>query len=307
MQTNHHPRAAIVMLAFQTHCGEDCQRGNKHTQDWNLWHMVRAINNFFFEPLNVAYPIVIFHEDYNETQRRVVSAQTNSSVTFWPVDLSPNAIPESLKPLFNRVAEDVRPSHRDGNLSAPSMRGTFHGFGYRMMCRFFAGLIMWHAALANFDWYMRLDAGDSRLTGPLHFDPFVFMEEKRYKYGYHSISRARPSSRLDAVLRNLSKLELKPNQQLLAPFLDKKGHYNGRYYYNNFEIVHLPTFRSARYARLFEEVDRSGAFMLGDSPKGNLGDADFRSVAIAFILKPHEVHRLVSFPYRHPAPWNAPF
>jgi len=40
--------------------------------------------------------------------------------------------------------------------------------------------------------------------------------------------------------------------------------------------------------------------------KQNLGDADFRSVAIPYILKAHEVKK-VSIPYKHPVSWEAPY
>ena len=33
------PRGAVTILAFQATCGEDCTRGNKHDQSWNIANM----------------------------------------------------------------------------------------------------------------------------------------------------------------------------------------------------------------------------------------------------------------------------
>jgi len=296
----------IVMLAFPTHCGEDCRRGNRHTQDWNVAKMVDSLERFWFAPFQTHYPLTIFHEDYNETQQANVKRWTRSPITFSKVDFSPKSLPVYLHDQFSAMMTAVKPAHRNGNLWLPSMRGTYHGFGYRMMCRFFGGGVMHHPALAEYTWYMRVDAGDSRLTGPFTSDPFVMMIRGRFKYGYQRIETAARNSRFDRVIANWS-ATLPHTKKLLEPFLDSKRRYNGRYYYNNFELVHLPTFRSPRHQQLFNATDRSGAFMLGDTPRGNLGDADFRSVSVAFLMAETEVHRFTHLPYTHPVPWDAPY
>ena len=316
-QTWHRPRrqtsrieresqCTVVILAFPTHCGKDCLRGNKHTQDWNVAHMVGSLERFWFRPFRVHYPVHIFHQDYDDTQELAVRQRTRSPVFFRKLDLSPTALPKHLHKYFRRIMADVKPAHRGGNLSMPSMRGTYHGFGYRMMCRFFAGLIMHHDELKEFTWYMRVDAGDSRLTGPFTADPFVTMMRGNYRYGYQRIETAARNSRFDRVISNWT-ATLSYSKKLLEPFLDRNREYNGRYYYNNFEIVHLPTFRSPRHRMLFDTADRSGAFMLGDMPRSNLGDADFRSVSVAFLVAESKVHRFVHLPYAHPVPWDAPY
>ena len=120
-------RCAIVILAFQTHCGDDCRRGNQHTQDWNVAHMVRSLDHQLLVPKGLGHSVVIFEEDYNATQRRTVRAQTDNPVIFEDVDFSPRALPVFLRGMLDRISADVRPTHRNGNLSSPSMRGTWHG------------------------------------------------------------------------------------------------------------------------------------------------------------------------------------
>lgn len=302
------PRACVLILSFPTHCGEDCSRGNHHTQDWNVEHMVGSLEKHFFQP-QARYPVVIFHEDYTSDQERSVARRTHSPTIFSRVDLGPGALPEYLN--LSAIAQVVGPAHRNGNLSLPARRGTYHGFGYRMMCRFFGMLVMRTPLMLEFDWYMRVDGGDSRITGDLKIDPISVLLAGRARYGYLSIEVAARNSRLDKVLRRFREEhpEVQPDQALVKPFVDAHGDYNGRYYYNNFEVLHLPTFRSTLAQSLFDAVDRSGAFMLGDTHRANLGDADFRSMTIPFLLNKSEVVRFRSkdIPYHHPMPWDAPY
>lgn len=286
----------IVLLAFQTHCGEDCYRGNVHTQFWNVNNMVKSIIRNVF--VKYKYPIVIFEEDYDTFQKNKIK-NSYSNVVFKKVDFSPKSFPNYLN--IDKVRLQVETSHRNKNISAPSMRGTFHGFGYRMMCRFYAYFIL--KRLEEYDWYMRVDAGDSRFTGKFKFDIFEFMEKNSYKYGYHAVSTAAPNKRLDKTLLQFKLFNnVSVDKKLEKPFF-KNGIYNGKYYYNNFEILHIPSFLNPVYKKLFYMVDKSGAFMIGNTYKKNLGDADFRSVAIPFILKSNQVVKL-NIPYKHPAPWN---
>lgn len=293
------------MLAFPTHCGEDCQRGNKHTQDHNVAQMTASLQRNFFAPLRRQYSITIFEEDYDDLQKQRVRSQTRSRVDFFRLSFSPNALPEHIRRKFmTKVRRDVAPAHRNGNLSLPAMRGTYHGYTYRAMCRFFAGIIMRHEALQPYEYYLRLDGGDSRLTGTFSYDPFYIMIINQYKYGYYTIDTAAQNRRFDRVIKKWIN-RLPYWKSLLHPFWNTRtGRYNGRYYYNNFECVHLPTFRSSLHERLFRSADASGTFLLGDTPKTNLGDADFRSVSIAFLISPSELHQFQKFPYRHPASWD---
>lgn len=296
-------KGAIVILAFPTHCGIDCLRGNLRTQDWNVWNMVGALDRFLLQMYPC--PIVVFHEDYDDEQKEKIAKAASVPVVFPRVDFSPKNLPSYLN--LSLIEPDVRASHRDGNLSLPSMPGTFHGFGYRQMCRFFANLIFWQPVMLKFDWYMRVDGGDSRITHPWRFDPFADMLRRGARYAYHRIEHAARNHRFDTALAKFRRAypDVEMNNKLAKPFLDKHGLYNSRYYYNNFEVVYLPAFRTPVQSNLFEMVDREYAFFLGDTHRNGLGDADFRSLAIAFLLKPKEVHQYAKLPYRHPVAWNA--
>tara|TARA_X000001036_G_scaffold428332_1_gene457980 strand:+ start:941 stop:1750 length:810 start_codon:yes stop_codon:yes gene_type:complete len=267
--------------------------------------MLASIDRFWYTPLKVRYPIAIFHEDYNSSDRRRAKEQIAAPVAFHRVDFSPNALPSFYN--ISRIRSDVAASHRNGDLTQPSRRGTYHGFGYRMMCRFYAGQIFNTAALRRADYMLRLDAGDARLTGVFPYDPIRLMRRRRLMYAYLSIAQSYRSSRLDRALAAYRR-EYNPNidHTLGRQFFDASGSYNGRYYYNNFEIVALAAFRGKQHERLFDAVERSGAFMTGDTPKQSLGDADFRSAVMPYMLTADKVMRM-RLPYVHPVDWDASY
>ncbi|KAJ1455062.1 hypothetical protein M885DRAFT_227194 [Pelagophyceae sp. CCMP2097] len=80
----------------------------------------------------------------------------------------------------NRTVGGWKDFHFGGDLSRAT-KANIHGYGYMLMCRFYAGLIH-HAPLARrFDYYLRID-GDSRLSATT-VDPFQFMQTRGAKYG----------------------------------------------------------------------------------------------------------------------------
>jgi len=304
------PRGAVTILAFQATCGEDCTRGNKHDQSWNIANMAAALDEHFFSH-HGAYPLVVHHEDLTDAQQQRISDQVRSSAVVWQrVNFSVDAaLPKYYD--YAAVFRDVNLSHRGGNLSSPSMRGTFHGFGYRTMCRFYAALVMFSPLLLQVDWYLRVDGGDSRITSAWPKDVFAHLQARHYAYAYETISKAASSSRLDGALRSFNQANphLKVDAALRLPFVNSRGEYNGRYYYNNLEVVRLHVFRTRLHWRLFMAVEHSGAFMHGPTYKQNLGDADYRSMALPYLLNASQVFQMPArmIPYSHPVPWDLPY
>ena len=304
------PRGAVTILAFQANCGEDCTRGNKHDQSWNVANMAAALDEYFFSR-HGAYPLVIHHEDLTDEQRQRINVQTRSSAVVWQrVNFNFEA---ALPQYYDSAAviADVNSSHRGGNLSSPSMRGTFHGFGYRTMCRFYSALVMFSPLLLQVDWYLRVDGGDSRINRAWPQDVFAYLQAKQYAYAYEGIAKAAENPRLDMALRRYEQAhpKVKVDAALRKPFVDAHGRYNGRYYYNNLEVVRLHAFRSRAHWSLFMAVEHSGAFMHGATHKQNLGDADFRSMALPYVLEARQVFKMPEsmIPYQHPAPWDQPY
>ena len=105
------------------------------------------------------------------------------------VVFGPSALPPYLYDV-NRTIGGWRDLHVRNDLSQAT-KANIHGFGYMLMCRFYAGLIH-HAPLARrMDYYLRID-GDSRLQS-VSADPFVLMGNRGAKYATLGGSYPRPS------------------------------------------------------------------------------------------------------------------
>jgi hypothetical protein len=108
------------------------------------------------------YPVVIFHEDFDETLMEQICRSTRSKVYFEPVHFEvPSFLSKTEIPEF-------RPDS---------------SIGYRHMCRFFAVSVFEHPALRGYDWYWRLDT-DSFILNRVDYDVFRFLQEHDFSYGY---------------------------------------------------------------------------------------------------------------------------
>lgn len=66
----------------------------------------------------------------------------------------------------------------------------------------------------------------------------------------------------------------------------------------------MPTFQSALHWELFMMTDRLSAFMIGPTKQNGLGDADFRSMTVPFIMKKENVISFSDVGYAHPVAWD---
>ena len=89
--------------------------------------------------------------------------------------------------------------------------------------------------------------------------------------------------------------------QLLAPFTQGSKDnptYNGKYYYNNFEVVDMRPFRGRAHWDFFMTVEKDGSFMCPERPRPAASARTARtesatptsgSMAVAAILRKREV------------------
>ena len=136
---------------------------------------------------------MLYHADWTAEDQKILERATglNGDATFvknaattmhkawWQrVVFGPDALPPYLYDV-NRTVAGWRELHVQGDLNQAT-KANIHGFGYMLMCRFYAGLIH-HAPLARrLDFYLRID-GDSRLSA-VQLDPFDHMATKGLKY-----------------------------------------------------------------------------------------------------------------------------
>ena len=220
------------------------------------------------------YPVLIFHEDLSNGLKAELQNATRSALTFaelhfeLPAFLKKSEVPEKILGRFN--------------------------VGYRHMCRFFAGLIFEHPALAGFDWYWRLDT-DSFLRGNVAYDVFQFMEAGDLWYGYIVMLEEKPEvvNGLWSAAKNYMK-DAKLVPLAMEQLTSVAGAWNYLYYYNNFEICKLEFGRSRAYQEFFRYLDH-----LGGIYKFRWGDAPIRTIAVSMLVPKAKVHRFTDIPYSH--------
>ena len=217
------PKAAIFVLAKDIHCGSQCmvkKDGCTHLK--SIGNLARSLETNVFS--KYPYPLIIFHEDWNEPDLQQIADAAPSTLVVWHrINMGAGALPTYLDTQGrDHVIRAFKAVHKNGNFSLPGKDGTgFHGFGYRMMCRFFSGLIHHAPLLREMDYYMRLDGGDSRLD-TVNKDPFALLRDNKAIYGYfdepkrHGRANASPPPSL--ALRHCINIFLEKHQNYAPKF-----------------------------------------------------------------------------------------
>jgi hypothetical protein len=196
-----------------------------------------------------AYPYLIFHEDYTKADMESVrKAAKGRKVTFIKIDFkhykNHSNIDEWMKKQKGFV--EGRPS------------------GYRMMCRFFSGVLQNHKALDEFDYYIRMDH-DSFFIEPKALDVEKSIKETNFDYLYRSVWTDHKEKK---GIWEFTKEYAKKNNLSLEGFkdlkmLNHKGEFNGRSPYNNFHISKISFWRSAPVKKFIKAIeDRDGSIKM---------------------------------------------
>lgn len=222
------------------------------------------------------YPVIIFHEDFNENLMEDIRKATRSDLKFEKVKFE---IPDFL----NR--EEIPEFVYVGELEFP--------IGFRHMCRFFSGLIFQHPALRDYDYLWRLDA-DSFLRGKIDYDVFRFMHKHNYMYGYIAILKEHPE--VAEGLWDITKKYIEDNniQPIFLHKFTPDGVWDRSYYYANFEISKLDFWRSDEFLKFFDYIDRSGGIY-----KYRWGDTIIHFLAISIFVPENQVHKFSDIAYQH--------
>jgi len=351
------PRACISILAFPLTCPEGCQHSSSRNPAHScnasvpLRRTLKSLNRALFSRRSrvlqegfVPYPIVVFHTDWPREVREWVASASRSTVLWQQINFDEETLPYGAgqyggsKEQRDAVLEFLRPYHPHGiRYTSPG----YHGYGYRLMCRFFAGLIMHAPPLSLFDYYWRMDNGDSLVT-KIRQDPFAVLQQANGSIGVHKHftsdvgwqgvvqklvkgfdagSATRKTKA--ATLRLFHERDVNSFTGSAAPLL----------FYNNFEILDMRRYRTSAHWHLFLAAEKAKMFLCpsaGESSSCTLkqkqcspvtggtnwahrchgwGDANFRTLATTLRdVSPHGPHADVvpmhlALSYQHPVPW----
>ncbi|ODQ66174.1 glycosyl transferase, partial [Nadsonia fulvescens var. elongata DSM 6958] len=159
---NQGPRAnaVLVVLARNQEMNGIIDSMRSLERHWNRWFN---------------YPYLFLNdESFNSTFKEAVARETQSEVKFDIISPDLWQFPSWANP--DEVAEGIIKQGDQG-----IMYGAMES--YHKMCRFYSGKFYHHPALAEYDWYWRLEP-DVKFYCDMTYDPFVQMEKTDKVYGF---------------------------------------------------------------------------------------------------------------------------
>ncbi|KAG0633783.1 nucleotide-diphospho-sugar transferase [Tuber brumale] len=293
---------------------------------------VKSIERHFNRWYN--YPYVFLNdEEFNETFKSTIINYTSGTVEF-------GSIPKTMWGFPDWVDKDEATESIAKQGDAAIMYGGMAS--YHHMCRFYSGFFYKHELLAKYEWYWRLEP-EIKYFCDITYDPFLHMQRQNKTYGF-TIAVKELKETVPNIFRYASAYKRNnnlpttglwsmfaeprqdphhpPEEEREEPTIDNvntagekwpvvdgdamEGEaYNMCHFWSNFEIARLDFFRSEKYEKFFETMDRSGGFWTE-----RWGDAPIHSLAAGVLLEPSDIHYFRDFGYRHTTiqhcPANAP-
>uniref|UniRef100_A0A7S1DT73 Uncharacterized protein n=2 Tax=Hemiselmis andersenii TaxID=464988 RepID=A0A7S1DT73_HEMAN len=264
LETNVKQSAAIVYV-----CCADAQE----FQDlvWSIKFLDLNFNQYH------NYPILIFHENFGGGQQNQIVQHTKSEVRFHKVHWK---IPDFLDP----------------NYVPRWYKG--YSLGFRHMIRFWTVGIWEHPAMQEFKYYMRLDS-DSFLIGRLWKDPFSFMAEADFKFGF--IGTSTESKDFTPDLWEVTEA-FRRSKGLEPEWFT--GKWNGFSFYSNLEVGRVDYWQQPVIKEYLNLIDGAGGIFKVRWPESSI-----HFLAAMLFLHSQEMVQLVFIPYWHqnmvilPQPW----
>ncbi len=176
---------------------------------------------------------------------------------------------------------------------------------YRHMCRFESGFFFNHPLMQEYQWYWRVEPS-TRSFCNIPYDPFKFMIENNKTYGFtitlHEYEKTIPTL-WDATKRFLKNYPSAQNKDSLLKFIsdDNGDSYNLCHFWSNFEIANMDFWRSDKYKKYFEHLDKEGGFFYE-----RWGDAPIHTIAAALFLPKSEIYYFEDIGYYHNPFYNCP-
>ncbi|MFA5125920.1 MAG: hypothetical protein WC462_02875 [archaeon] len=194
------------------------------------------------------YPILIFHEDYTKSDKTSIKKIVkNHKIDFIKVDFK----------------------HYKGHSNLDEWMKKQKGFvegrpsGYRMMCRFFCGLMQNHSALNGFDYYIRMDH-DSFFIEPKTLNVEESIKKYNFDYLYRSVWTDHKGKK---AIWEFTKKYAKKNNLSLKGFgklrmLNLVRNFNGRAPYNNFHISKISFWRNPKVKKFLKAIEDENGILV---------------------------------------------
>ncbi|RGB39714.1 Glycosyltransferase Family 15 protein [Rhizophagus diaphanus] len=168
---------------------------------------------------------------------------------------------------------------------------------YRHMCRFNSGFFFRHPLIEQYDYYWRLEPGVEFMCD-IDYDVFKFIKKNNITYGFTialmEVKETIPTL-WDTVKEFTKEYPEYMNKNSAMKFISNTGkNYNMCHFWSNFEIGDLNFWRSEKYIKFFEYLDKAGGFFYE-----RWGDAPVHTIALALFLEKNQIHFFNDISYRH--------
>lgn len=254
------------------------------------------------------YPWTFFNDvPFTEEFKRAVRAETKAAVRFEVVPPehwnTPPWIDQQLYEESVKILKENEVQYADK-------------ISYHQMCRWNSGLFPHHPALADMDYYWRVEP-NVHFFCDIDYDVFRFMEDRNKTYGFTiniydaplSIPTLWPETERFLAQDNNAAKYLHPNNAMdwvtdstHRPEHNAKAHgYSTCHFWSNFEIGALSFWRSEAYTQYFKHLDRAGGFFYE-----RWGDAPVHSVALGLFEDKNRIHWFRDIGYQHIPFFNCP-
>jgi hypothetical protein len=194
------------------------------------------------------YPIMFFHEDYTANDMKNIKQIVNKQ-----------------KLNFIKVNFDSYKGKRNLDEWMKKQKGFVEGrpAGYRMMCRFFSGVLQNTKELSKFDYYIRMDH-DSFFVEPKKLDVEECIKKYDFDYLYRSVwTDHKEKESIWKFTKNYAKkngLSLEGFKKL--KMLNVFGNFNGRSPYNNFHISKVSFWKNPEVKKFLDTIEKEDGIIL---------------------------------------------
>ncbi|KAF2497226.1 alpha-1,2 mannosyltransferase KTR1 [Lophium mytilinum] len=184
---------------------------------------------------------------------------------------------------------------------------------YHQMCRWNSGLFVKHPALANTQYYWRVEP-KVHFFCDIDYDVFRWMQDHNKTYGFNiniydspeSVTTLWPETRKfmadhPEYLKENNAIEWLQDKERRPGHNELAHGYSTCHFWSNFEIGDMAFWRSQAYQDYFDHLDRAGGFFYE-----RWGDAPVHSIALGLFEDKSKIHWFRDIGYQHIPFFNCP-
>lgn len=251
------------------------------------------------------YPWTFINDEpFSEEFKTVTQLQTKAECRYEIIPKEHWEIPSWIN---NDLMEESAQYLEDQDVQYARMKS------YHQMCRWNSGYFYKHPALADYQYYWRVEP-NVHFFCDVDYDVFRYMRDHNKTYGFtitlfdspQSIETLWPVTQ-EFIAQNKQYMNSNNAYKFLTddirrPDITHKAHgYSTCHFWSNFEIADMGFWRSEAYEAYFNHLDRAGGFFYE-----RWGDAPVHTIALGLFEDKSKIHWFKDIGYQHIPFFNCP-